>query len=174
MPGEGSEYELMFGDTCCLITVAPQLAAAAAAPCKASAFVLGYRGLTMRAVADQHGTPVAFAAASEEAALAAASAYLQERFGPCRAAPAPTTSYVTSRAEVQPSVRDERPEPMLVLALERIRRGDCVIVGKDGAKPASRRLIRRLPGKRLALAIEDIEAGCQGSVRAIPAEELDG
>lgn len=173
MPGEGSEYELMFGDTCCLITISAAAGPERDAPFQASAFVLGYRGLTMRAVADRDGTPVTFPTSSEEAALAAASGYLQERFGPCRAAPAPTTSYVTSREEVRPAVCDERPEPMLVVALERIRRGDCVIVGKDGARPAQQRLIRRLPGQTFALAVEDIEAGGQGRVRAVPKEDLE-
>jgi hypothetical protein len=125
----------------------------------------------MRAAGDREGRPLEFEADSEDGALALASAYLQDRFGPRRAATEPTTSYVTSRILEEPPVPDDRPEPIVVLALERIERGDYVIVTKDGARRAPRHFTRSSRGRILASAIEDIEKGDRGRVREISENE---
>jgi hypothetical protein len=165
MTARGAEYEFMFGDTACLITITAHPQAAGHARYLARLYVLGYRGLSMRPVGDADGTPVEFTSDSDTSALTLASDYLADRFGPRRAADAPTTSYVTSRTEQQPPLRDDRPAPMVVLALERIYRGDFVVVTKDGAKRARRPT--PTPGAILASAIEDIEKGHRGRVRQL-------
>ena len=161
------EYEYMFGDTACLIAVSVRAEGAGRTRCTARPFALGYRGLSMRRVADAEGQPVEFTSESEADALTVASDYLADRFGPRRAADAPTTSYVTERTLVEPPLRDDRPAPMVVLALEAIHRGDDVIVTRDGARRARR--LTRSPGAVLANAIEDIDKGHRGRVRQLPA-----
>jgi hypothetical protein len=157
----------MFGDTACLVTIVPDAEPVPPSRYKARVHVLGYRSLTMRAVADRHGTPVAFTADSEQNAFAIACDYLEDRFGPRRAAPAPTTSYLTTRIEEQPPVLDERPDPIMVVALEDIRRGDSVVVTREGARRARRHVRRSSLDKLLAIALDDIEKGQQGRVREI-------
>lgn len=172
MAAEYTEYEFMFGDVGCLITMSAHAQGRGDLRYKACPYVLGYRGLSMRAVGDREGRPLEFVSESETSALALASDYLEDRFGPCRAAPPPTTSYVTSRIEEQPPLQDDRPDPIVVLALERIHRGDDVIVTKEGAKRARQQLSRPLPGRVLATAVEDIEKGRHGRVREIPENEV--
>jgi hypothetical protein len=166
-----SEYEFMFGDTWGLITVVAQPVAGGETGFKAFPYVLGYRGGSLRAVGDGEGSALSFVSATPLGAIALASAHMEDRFGPRRAAPAPTTSYVTSYTATavleEPPLRDERPEPITTLALERIRRGDFVIVTKDGARLAPPRL-RSVPATAfLATAAEDIEKGSCGRVREI-------
>jgi hypothetical protein len=173
MGADHTEYEYMFGDAACLILVSTFVSVTGRTEYRARPYVLGYRGRTMRAAGDREGRPLEVISESEEGALALASEYLEDRFGPCRAATEPTTSYVTSRIEEQPPVRDDRPEPVVVLAVERIRRGDEVIVTDDRARPAPRRHTRTPPGSILASAIEDIDKGSHGRVREIPKDAAD-
>lgn len=166
------EYEFMFGDTWCLITVSPPLEAGGNSGFRARPYVLGHRGRSPRAVGDREGQPVAFEAETEAGVLARTSEYLEDRFGPLRAAPAPTTSYVTSyRADElaeEPPLQDLRPDPILVLALERIHRGDEIIVTAQGARVARHRLTGTSSGVFRAIAAEDIEKGQHGRVRQDP------
>ena len=162
----------MFGDTSCLIAISSHVEPSGL-EYRALPYVLGYRGRTMRAAGDQEGRPVELVSESEEGALAVACRYLEDRFGPCRAATEPTTSYVTSRIEEQPPVQDDRPDPIVVFALERIQRGDEVIVTNERARPAPRRHTRTPPGSILASAIEDIDKGSHGRVREIPKDAAD-
>lgn len=173
-----TEYEFMFGDTWCLIAVSAAAATGGEPGYRAAPSVLGYRARSLQAVADRHGTPLEFLADSDVGALALASSYMEDRFGPRRAAPAPTTSYVTryetSGFVQEAPLRDDRPEPVLVVALERIRKGDEVIVAHHGAKVAPRKLIRVPAGACLANAVEDIEEGRQGRVREVRAMTVSG
>lgn len=163
----------MFGDTWALITISAQAEVSGDLRYTACPYVLGYRGLSMRAVGDREGQPLEFWSESELSALALASDYLEDRFGPRRAAPPPTTSYVTDRLNEQPPLPDDRPAPIVVLALERLYRGDYVIVTKDGAKRAPPHLIRTSAGSVLATAVEDIEKGRHGRVREVPENPLE-
>ena len=154
----------MFGDAACLIAISAH-GDGAAVRYTARPYALGYRGLSKRRVGDSEGNPVEFTSESDAEALALAAQYLSDRFGPRRAADAPTTSYLTSRTEVQPPLRDERPAPIVVVALEQIHRGDYVVVTKDGAKRARR--LNRTPGAMLATAMDDIDKGREGRVREL-------
>jgi hypothetical protein len=169
MSAECEEYEFMFGDTWGLITVLAQNAPGGEPAYKACPYVLGYRGATLRAVGDRAGKALSFVADTQARAIALASECMEDRFGPRRAAPAPTTSYVTSYSGTadleEPPLQDERPDPITVLALERIRRGDSVIVTGERARLAPHRLGAIPPNALLATALEDIDKGCRGSVR---------
>lgn len=172
-----TEYEFMFGDTWCLIAISA-VEMSGEPGYKACPYVLGYRARSLQAVGDRHGTPLEFAADSEIGALAAASRYMEDRFGPRRVAPAPTTSYVaryeTSGFAAEPPLPDDRPDPIMVVALERIRKGDHVIVTRDGAKLAPRKVVRMSPGACLANAVEDIDKGRQGRVREVRVTTASG
>lgn len=176
MTAEYDEYEFMFGDTWCLITISAHVGVSGEPGYKACPYVLGYRGRSLRTVGDRDGKPLEFVSESKVSALALASDYMEDRFGPRRAAPPPTTSYVTSfgtsSLEDEPPLQDDRPAPIVVLALERVQRGDYVIVTKDGAKRARRQSTGRSAGTFLASAVEDIEKGRHGRVREIPENDL--
>jgi hypothetical protein len=163
------EYEFMFGDTWGLITVLAQSGASGESEYKACPFVLGYRGGSLRAVGDREGKALSFVSGTLAGALALACDCMEDRFGPRRAAPAPTTSYVTSYSASavleEPPLKDERPDPVTVRALDRIRRGDPVIVTGDGARLVPRKLGVMPPAAFLATAMDDIERGGLGRVR---------
>jgi hypothetical protein len=162
----------MFGDTWGLITVLAKPDPGGESEYTAHPYVLGYRGGSLREIGDREGKALSFASGTLLGALGLASGYMEDRFGPRRAAPAPTTSYVTSYSTSavleQPPLRDERPDPVTVRALDRIRRGDPVIVTRDVATLAPRRVGPIPPAAFLAIAVEDIEKGSYGRVRETP------
>jgi hypothetical protein len=167
------EYDFMFGDTWCLITISADPGDGGASRF-AQSFVLGHRGRFPRRVCDRDGRPVTFRGDAEAATLARMSEYLEDRFGPRRAAPAPTTTYVTSYlaggAEEGPPLPDLRPDPITVLALERIHRGDEVIVTVHGARLVRQPLRALASDGFLATAAEDIDKGQHGRVRQVHGE----
>jgi hypothetical protein len=168
------EYDFMFGDTWCLITISADPGDSGTSRFTAQSFVLGHRGRFPRRVCDRDTRPVTFRADAEASALALTSEYLEDRFGPRRAAPAPTTTYVTSylgggAAEGLP-LPDLRPDPVVVLALERILRGDEVMVTEQGARLARQPLSALSSDVFLATAAEDIDKGRHGRVRQIHEE----
>jgi hypothetical protein len=161
----------MFGDAWCVIAISQQDQNMYAA----RPYVLGHRGRSPRAVGDRDGRALTFSGESIEDALAKASDYMEDRFGPRRVAPAPTTSYVTAYVPGEPAeapLADLRAEPVVVVATERIVRGDDVVVAGGEARLA-RFPVRGLPsGGFLATAAEDIDKGQRGRVRPIQ-EDVD-